>query len=135
MKFLNLFSPSFTSHLLDPDTISSQSLGSKFCKRPLFSHRLFTYGLYAMMPCILISARMYCSHLHILSADGSSMRLSLVLLTKCDSLGYEVHILSRSWLFLSNNYIHFSNNFTISKFSLLSSYHFTFYFVSGCLHQ
>ena len=50
MKFLNLFSPSFTSHLVDPDTISSQSLGSKFCKQPLFSHRLFTYGLYAVMP-------------------------------------------------------------------------------------
>lgn len=124
MKFLNLFSPSFTSHLLDPNFVNN-----------LFSDRLFIYGLYAVMPCILISARMCCSHLHIWSADGSSMCLSLDLLTKCDSLGYRMHILSRWWLFLSNNYIDFSNNFTISKFSLLSSYRFTFYFMSGCPHQ
>jgi len=52
MKFLNLFSPSYTSHLLDPDIISANFLDPNFVSS-LFSHKMFIYGLYAAMPCIL----------------------------------------------------------------------------------
>jgi hypothetical protein len=114
ISWIQIFS---AANILDPDFVSSffwhktihiwslccDAMCSYQCKNMLLpsSHTMCRWRQYVPQKhCYPPIDRCMCARVLILC-------LSLVLLTKCDFVGYGMHVLSRGWLFLSNNYIIF----------------------------